>query len=111
MALLLVVVGSGIMRERLAAGNTAVALLANALATGAGLFVLISIFGPLSGAHFNPVVSTYARIRGELTYTASFAGIAPHSVAGFLGGQALALVGFLALEMAIFSDRIKEDLS
>jgi glycerol uptake facilitator-like aquaporin len=51
------VVGSGIMGERLAAGNTAVALLANTFATGAGLVVLILTFGPLSGAHFNPAVT------------------------------------------------------
>ncbi|HEX4997343.1 MAG TPA: MIP/aquaporin family protein [Terriglobia bacterium] len=55
--LLIAVVGSGIMGERLAAGNTAVALLANSLATGAALAVLILIFGPVSGAHFNPVVT------------------------------------------------------
>jgi glycerol uptake facilitator-like aquaporin len=55
--LLATVVGSGIMGESLASGNTAVALLANALATGAALYVLISVFGPLSGAHFNPVVT------------------------------------------------------
>lgn len=57
MMLLIVIVGSGIMGEKLAGGNIAVALLANALATGAGLFVLINIFGPISGAHFNPIVS------------------------------------------------------
>ena len=55
--LLAIVVGSGIMGERLANGNEAVALLANSLATGAGLLVLIQSLGPLSGAHFNPVVS------------------------------------------------------
>ena len=55
--LLAVVVGSGIMAERLAGGNVAVALLANALATGAGLVALILMFGPISGAHFNPVVT------------------------------------------------------
>jgi len=55
--LLAVVIGSGIMGERLAAGNTAVALLGNTLATGAALVVLITIFGPLSGAHFNPAVT------------------------------------------------------
>lgn len=51
--LLAIVIGSGIMGERLSGGNVAVALLANTLATGAGLFVLINIFAPLSGAHFN----------------------------------------------------------
>src|SRR3954468_15147387 len=55
--LLAVVVGSGIMGERLAGGNRAIALLANALATGAGLVALIIAFGPISGAHFNPAVT------------------------------------------------------
>lgn len=55
--LLAVVVGSGIMGERLAGGNVAIALLANTLATGAGLVALILTFGPISGAHFNPVVT------------------------------------------------------
>lgn len=55
--LLMVVVGSGIMGESLAQGNQAIALLANSLATGAGLFVLIQCLGPISGAHFNPAVS------------------------------------------------------
>lgn len=55
--LLAVVVGSGIMAERLAGGNLAIALLANALATGAGLIALILMFGTISGAHFNPVVT------------------------------------------------------
>ncbi|MBC3916427.1 aquaporin family protein [Undibacterium sp. CY18W] len=55
--LLAVVVGSGIMAERLAGGNLAIALLANALATGTGLIALILMFGGISGAHFNPVVS------------------------------------------------------
>ena len=55
--LLAIVVGSGIMGERLAQGNAAVALLANAIATGAGLYALIVVLGPVSGAHFNPVVS------------------------------------------------------
>ncbi|WP_091737293.1 aquaporin [Phenylobacterium immobile] len=55
--LLAVVVGSGIMGERLSGGNAAIALLGNTVATGAGLVVLISIFGPISGAHFNPIVT------------------------------------------------------
>lgn len=55
--LLAVVVGSGIMAERLAGGNVAIALLANTLATGAGLVALILMFGPVSGAHFNPAVT------------------------------------------------------
>ena len=64
--LLAIVVGSGIMGEQLAAGNTAVALLLNAIATGAGLIVLIVLIGPLSGAHFNPAVSLLFAARGEL---------------------------------------------
>lgn len=58
--LLAVVVGSGIMAERLAAGNTAIALLANSIATGAGLIALILMLGAISGAHFNPVVTLSA---------------------------------------------------
>jgi glycerol uptake facilitator-like aquaporin len=64
--LLAAVVGSGIMGERLAGGNMAVALLANTMATGAALAVLISIFGPISGAHFNPAVTIFFGLRGEI---------------------------------------------
>jgi len=63
--LLMIVVGSGIMGDRLAGGNDAVALLANAGATAAGLVVLILIFGPISGAHFNPAVTLVFVLRGE----------------------------------------------
>ena len=76
------VVGSGIMGERLAGGNVAVALLANTLATGAMLFVLITMLGPVSGAHFNPAVSLVARLRGELT-TGQALG---HALAQLAGG-------------------------
>lgn len=65
--LLIAVVGSGIMAERLAAGNMSIALLANAIATGAALVVLITIFGPLSGAHFNPCVSLYFALRKAMS--------------------------------------------
>ena len=65
--LVAVVVGSGIMAENLAAGNMAVALLGNTIATGAILFVIIKMFGMISGAHFNPVVSLVFYIRGELS--------------------------------------------
>jgi glycerol uptake facilitator-like aquaporin len=64
--LLAAVVGSGIMGERLAGGNIAVALLANTIATGAALVVLISIFGPISGAHFNPAVTLFFALRREM---------------------------------------------
>lgn len=68
MFLLAAVVGSGIMGERLAAGNDAVALLANTFATSAILVILILVFGPLSGAHFNPVVSLVMALRRELSW-------------------------------------------
>lgn len=64
--LLATVLGSGIMAERLAAGNVAIALLGNTIPTGAILVVLITIFGPISGAHFNPAVSLVATLRREL---------------------------------------------
>lgn len=65
--LLAVVVGSGIMGAALAGGNNAIALLANAMATAAALYVLIVLFGPISGAHFNPVVTLVMRLRHEIT--------------------------------------------
>lgn len=64
--LLAVVIGSGIMGERLSGGNVAIALLANALATVGGLYVLIEVFGPVSGAHFNPAVSMAMAGRGAM---------------------------------------------
>jgi len=64
--LLSIVIGSGIMAERLAGGNVAVALIANTLATVWGLYVLIEVFGPISGAHFNPAVSAVMALRGRL---------------------------------------------
>lgn len=66
--LLAVVVGSGIMGERLSDGNAAIALLANALATGAGLVVLITVLGPISGAHFNPAVTAVFALRGAMAW-------------------------------------------
>lgn len=66
--LLAVIVGSGIMGERLAGGNSAIALLANSTATGAGLVALIFTFAPVSGAHFNPLVSLLMARRGELAW-------------------------------------------
>lgn len=65
--LLAAVVGSGIMGAKLAGGNTAIALLANSLATGAILFVLITIFGPVSGAHFNPVVTLVMMAKNDIS--------------------------------------------
>jgi len=87
--LLAIVVGSGIMGERLAAGNTALALLLNAIATGAGLIVLITLFGPLSGAHFNPAVSALFWASGELPWRA-FLAYLPVQLAGAIVGVLLA---------------------
>ncbi len=64
--LLMIIVGSGITGERLSGGNVAIALLANSIVTGVGLFVLIRALGPLSGAHFNPVVSLAEVFWGRL---------------------------------------------
>lgn len=83
--LLAIVVGSGIMGERLAGGNAAIALLGNTFATGAGLVVLITIFGPLSGAHFNPVVTLVFALRRELNVATALAYI-PAQIAGAVTG-------------------------
>lgn len=81
MLLLAVVIGSGIMAERLAGGNMAIALLANTLATVGGLYILIEVFGPVSGAHFNPAVSAVMACRGELPKT----WLGPYIAAQLLG--------------------------
>jgi glycerol uptake facilitator-like aquaporin len=65
--LLCIVIGSGIMAERLAGGNVAIALLGNTFSTVFGLYILIEVFGPVSGAHFNPAVSAIMCLRGEIT--------------------------------------------
>jgi glycerol uptake facilitator-like aquaporin len=83
--LLAVVVGSGIMGERLAGGNAAIALLANTLATGTGLVVLITVFGPISGAHFNPAVTLVFAIRRELGARMAAAYVAAQIAGGVLG--------------------------
>jgi len=83
--LLAVVIGSGIMGERLAAGNVAIALLGNTLATGAGLVVLITVFGPLSGAHFNPAVTLAFALRREISPALALAYIAAQIAGGILG--------------------------
>jgi glycerol uptake facilitator-like aquaporin len=83
--LLAIVIGSGIMGERLAGGNAAIALLGNTLATGAGLVVLIAVFGPLSGAHFNPAVTLVFACRRELDGRTAAAYIAVQLAAAILG--------------------------
>ena len=79
------VIGSGIMAERLSGGNHAVALLGNTLATGAILFVLITMLGPISGAHMNPAVSLVAASRSELPWTDAAAYIGAQLAFGILG--------------------------
>lgn len=83
--LLCAVVGSGIMAERLAGGNVAIALLANTLATVFALYVLIEVFGPLSGAHFNPAVSAVMALRRELPATSLGVYVAAQLAGAMLG--------------------------
>lgn len=95
--LLAIVIGSGIMGERLSGGNTALALLGNTLATGAGLVVLVATLGPLSGAHFNPAVTLVFTARREL-------GVA--DAAGYIMVQLVgAVLGVLAAH-AMFGEAV-----
>jgi glycerol uptake facilitator-like aquaporin len=87
--LLAAVIGSGIMAERLAGGNVAVALLANTIATGAALVALILTFGPVSGAHFNPVVTLSDALLGGLAWK-KVPGYVTAQVVGAFAGAALA---------------------
>ncbi len=82
------VIGSGIMAERLAGGNVAVALLGNTIATAAMLFVLITMLGPISGAHFNPAVSLVMASRRELAWRAVLPYILVQTGLGILGAWA-----------------------
>ena len=86
------VIGSGIMAEQLSGGNDAVALLANTIATGAILFVMITMLGPISGAHMNPAVSLVAASRRELRWTDAAAYIAAQLAFGILGAWAAHLM-------------------
>src|SRR5688572_26554110 len=83
--LLAAVVGSGIMAQRLSGGNVALALLGNTLPTGAILVVLILIFGPVSGAHFNPAVSLVFALRRQLPWLDAGAYAAMQILGGVLG--------------------------
>ncbi|MEM8770151.1 MAG: MIP/aquaporin family protein [Pseudomonadota bacterium] len=83
--LLAIVVGSGIMGEALAGGNDAIALLGNTIATGAGLVILILIFGPVSGAHFNPAVTLSFLIRGDIGAGMAGLYVIAQVVAGLVG--------------------------
>jgi glycerol uptake facilitator-like aquaporin len=83
--LLSIVVGSGIMGDRLAQGNAAIALLANSIATGTGLYVLIVIFAPVSGAHFNPVVSGVNTWEGDLPASHAIVYVSAQVIGAFMG--------------------------
>jgi glycerol uptake facilitator-like aquaporin len=99
--LLAIVVGSGIMGERLAGGNLAVALLANSIATGAGLYVLIVTLGPISGAHFNPVVSGVSTWEGQLPARACAVYVLAQVVGAFAGvASAHAMFGLPVLQVS-----------
>ena len=93
--LLAVVVGSGIMAERLAGGNIALALLANTVATGAGLVVLILVFGPISGAHFNPAVTLADAWQGGMPW---------REVPGYLLAQVVGAFAGVAMAHGMFAE-------
>jgi glycerol uptake facilitator-like aquaporin len=90
------VVGSGIMAERLAGGNQAIALLGNTIPTGAILVVLITILGPVSGAHFNPAVSLVFAGRGEFPWSE----VTPYIIVQCLGGVCGTVIAHLMFDLA-----------
>lgn len=97
MVLLATVIGSGIMAERLAGGNVAVALLGNTIPTGAILYVLITIFGPISGAHFNPAVTLAFAIRRQISAHRALMFVAMQVAGGLCG----AMLAHLMFEMPL----------
>lgn len=103
--LLIGVVGSGIMGETLADGNTAIALLANAIATGCILYVLITTLGPISGAHFNPAVTLAFLLRREISRADAGAYVVVQIIGGVLGVWAAHLMFELAILQTSTTDR------
>ena len=101
--LLSTIIGSGIMGETLADGNTAIALLGNTIATGAILFVLITVFGPISGAHFNPAVSIAMLISRKITKIDAVIYIILQIIGAVLG----VLIAHLMFELQIFQISLK----
>jgi glycerol uptake facilitator-like aquaporin len=97
------VVGSGIMAERLSGGNQALALLCNTIPTGAILVVIITIFGPLSGAHFNPAVTLVFAARGEMPWGE----VLPYVIVQFVGGIAGTVLAHLMFDLAPLAIGIK----
>ncbi len=102
--LLAIIVGSGMMGESLAQGNIAIALLANSLATGAGLYVLIQCLGPVSGAHFNPVVSLLEYFWGRLDRKCLFS----YWLAQFSGAVTGVIVSHLMFHQALLQFSTKD---
>jgi glycerol uptake facilitator-like aquaporin len=92
-ALAAIVIGSGVMAERIAGGNMAIALLGNTLATAAGLYVLIVVFAPVSGAHFNPAVTLACGLRRELRL---------HEVCAYIAVQIVGMLVGVLLAHAMF---------
>lgn len=92
------VIGSGIMAERIAGGNVAIALLGNTVATGAMLFVLITMLAPISGAHFNPAVTLIIRLRGDIQTGTAIA----YAVAQFAGGVLGVWLAHLMFDVSVF---------
>ncbi|SEW10091.1 Glycerol uptake facilitator (Major Intrinsic Protein Family) [Cognatiyoonia koreensis] len=107
--LLIGVVASGIMGEMLSGGNVAIALLANAIATGCILYVIITTLGPISGAHFNPAVTLAFYMRKEITPKAAMSYVAVQLTAGILGVWAAHVM--FDLDVIQFSTRARTGLS
>lgn len=103
--LLIGVVGSGIMGAALADGNIAIALLANAIATGCILYVIITTLGPISGAHFNPAVTLAFLLRGEITLADAIPYVVVQIIGGILGVWAAHLMFDLTILQASTTDR------
>ncbi len=106
--LLAIVIGSGIMAERLAGGNAAIALLANTAATVGGLYVLIEVFGPTSGAHFNPAVSAVMVAQGELHWV----DLMPYVIAQLVGAVLGAWLAHAMFDLSLiqFSTKLRSGL-
>ncbi|WP_342078889.1 MIP/aquaporin family protein [Yoonia sp. SS1-5] len=103
--LLIGVVGSGIMGDALAGGNIAIALLANAIATGCILYVIITVLGPISGAHFNPAVTLAFLLRGELPAARAVPYVLVQVIGGILGVWAAHLMFDLSILQVSTTDR------
>ena len=106
--LLTIVIGSGIMAERLSGGNIAIALLGNTAATVCGLYILIEVLGPISGAHFNPAVSAVMAFRRELSWSELVSYI-PAQLLGAMLGAWLAHVMF-DMTVLQFSSHVRTGL-